>query len=362
MTGGTSFSQSLGTLTALDAALAQLRAFVSPVTAKRLPVARALGHVLAQDIIASTPLPQRARALRDGYALSSQEIAGASSYSPVMLMKTPVRVSIGDTLPDGCDCVLEPANLDLTGPMVQVMSEAAPGEGLRRAGEDAPVGTVLLRNGRQITARDLAILHEAQLSELELRIPRVALINRGSARISTQMVAAAIARFGAEPHELSSFDTTDADLVVTIGGTGEGEGDRTVQELRATGELLCHGIACAPGRSIALARRGSTPILALPGSPADVMAGWFFILHPLLMQMTGAAPQPGLRLPLAQKLASRVGVAELALLARRDDHFVPLCLGDMPLRLMAEATHIYLVSGSSEGHAAGEMIEACPFE
>ena len=105
MTGGTSFSQSLGTLTALDAALAQLRAFVSPVTAKRLPVARALGHVLAQDIIASTPLPQRARALRDGYAFSSQEIVGASSYSPVMLMQAPVRVNVGDPLPDGCDCV-----------------------------------------------------------------------------------------------------------------------------------------------------------------------------------------------------------------------------------------------------------------
>ena len=61
MTGGTPSSQSLGTLTALDAALAQLRAFVVPVARKHVPVAQALGYVLAQDIIASAPLPLRAK-------------------------------------------------------------------------------------------------------------------------------------------------------------------------------------------------------------------------------------------------------------------------------------------------------------
>lgn len=362
MIGGTSFSQSLGTLTALDAALAQLRAFVVPVAAKRVPIAQALGYVLAKDITALTPLPQRARALRDGYALSSQEIAGASSYSPVLLMSAPARVNLGDRLPDGSDCVLEGTSLDLSGPMPQVLSEAAPGDGVRRAGEDAPAGSLLLRKGHKITPRDLLVLHDMGMEDVALSIPRITLINRGAARISMQMIEATLRAFGADCRETQALDFSGADLVITIGGTGEGEADRTISELRAACDLFCHGLACAPGRSMALGRQGGVPIIALPGSPADALAGWLFIIKPLLSAMTGRAAEVGLRLPLSQKLASRVGVAEAALLARRGDHFVPLCLGDMPLRLMAEATHICLLSAASEGHAAGEIIEAFPFE
>jgi molybdopterin molybdotransferase len=361
MNGSTSL-QSLGTLTALDVALAQLHAFVEPVKAQRRALAHAIGRVLAQDVISATPLPTHARALRDGYALNSQEIAGASSYSPVLLMSAPARVNLGDRLPDGSDCVLEGTSLDLSGPMPQAVSEAAPGDGVRRAGEDAPADSFLLRKGHKITPNDLLVLHEMGMEDVALSIPRITLINRGAARISMQMIEATLRAFGADCRETQALDFSGADLVITIGGTGEGEADRTISELRAACDLFCHGLACAPGRSMAIGRQGAVPIIALPGSPADALAGWLFIIKPLLSGMTGRAGEAGLRLPLSQKLASRVGVAEAALLARRGDHFVPLCLGDMPLRLMAEATHICLLSAASEGHAAGEIIEAFPFE
>lgn len=361
MTGGTSLSQSLGTLTALDAALAQLRALLQEVPAQRVTPDAALGHVLAQDICAATPLPFFPRALRDGYALSSQEIAGASSYSPVILMEGPQRVSVGDALPLGCDCVLDAQSLDLSGPVVQVMAEAAPGEGIRRVGEDAPAGAILLRKGEKLTPRHLPILSQANLTQVDVRIPRVTLINRGEARVSLQLVAYYLQAFGAQCREATDFDG-EADLFLTIGGTGEGETDRAVQELRAQTNALCHGIACAPARSMALGHRGSVPVIAMPGAPMDAMAAWYLVVKPVLMQICAMREAESLRLPLAQKLASRVGVTELVLLKRQGDHFAPLSLGDMPLRLMAEATHICCLNAASEGHAAGEMIEAFPFE
>jgi len=354
--------QSLGMLTALDVALDRLRAFASPVATQRQPVLQALGRILAQDVISPAALPAHSRAMRDGYALASQEIAGASSYSPVLLMRAPARVTIGDRLPEGSDCVLDAASLDISGPMAQVLSEAAPGEGVRRTGEDAPAGQMLLRKGHKVTPRDLLVLHEAGLKDVALSIPRVTLINRHEARISTQMIAASVRNFGADCREVDALDLDGADLIITVGGTGEGATDCMVADLCSLCDMFCHGVACAPGRSLALGRHGSTPVIALPGSPADAMAGWLFLIKPLLSEMTGRAAEAALCLPLTQKLASRVGVAEAALLVRQSDHFVPLSLGDMPLRLMAEATHICLLGAASEGHAAGEIIEAYSFE
>ena len=361
MTGGTHPLQTLGTLTALDAALAQLRALAQQLPAQRVTLDAALGAVLAQDVHASTELPSSSRALRDGYALSAQEIAGASSYSPVMLMEAPQRVSVGDALPAGCDCVLDAQSLDLSGPVVQVMMEAAPGDGIRRAGEDAAARTLLIGKGERLTTRHLAILRAADVNDIEIRRPRIALLNHGEARVSLQMITTYLQAFGAHVAEVASLET-EADLIITLGGTGEGVTDHTIHDLRAQCTLLCHGIACAPARSMALAHVGSVPVVALPGSLIDAMAGWYLLIKPLLMEICGARPVEGLRLPLAQKLASRVGVTELVLLKRAADQFVPLSLGDMPLRLMAEATHICSLHAASEGHAAGEMIEAFPFE
>jgi len=361
MTGSPNFAQSLGTLTALDAALAQLRPFLQELPARRVTLDAAQGHVLAQDVIVSTALPPAPRALRDGYALSSQEIAGASSYSPVMLMEAPQRVSIGDALSPGCDCVLDAQSLDLSGPVAQVMMEAAPGDGTRRAGEDASAGAVLLHKGQRLTPRHLSILNQAKLMQVDVRIPRVALINRGEARVSLQLITNYLQAFGTQYREVTDFDG-EADLFLTIGGTGVGEADRAVHELSARATLLCHGLACAPACSMAFGHRGSMPVIALPGSPTDAMAAWYLVVKPVLSHLCALQEAESLRLPLAQKLASRVGVTELVLLKRQADHFVPLSLGDMPLRLMAEATHICRLDAASEGHAAGEMIEAFSFE
>ena len=58
-------------------------------------------------------------------------------------------------------------------------------------------------------------------------------------------------------------------------------------------------------------------------------------------------------LPLARKIASSVGIAEIALLARNDGAWMPLAVGDMPIERMARADAWLAIPGGSEGHAAG---------
>jgi molybdopterin biosynthesis enzyme len=202
------------------------------------------------------------------------------------------------------------------------------------------------------------IAREAGYASLDLRVPRVKIYNAGEAHISSDFITASLATYGAWVEASPTLDFSSADLILTIGGTGDGSADHMIEVLRAQCDLLCHGLACAPSRSMAIARHGSVPVIAIPGTPADALASLHFIIKPVLTMLSACSSELTLRLPLAQKIASRVGIAELALLARRDECFVPLAVGDMPLRLMAEATHLCYLPAASEGHAAGEMIDA----
>ena len=62
----------------------------------------------------------------------------------------------------------------------------------------------------------------------------------------------------------------------------------------------------------------------------------------------------------AAKIASRVGVAEVALVRRQGDAFAPLAIGDLPLQSLCAATHAMIIAAGSEGHASGEWVDAFP--
>ena len=56
-----------------------------PLPAETVSVGAALGRVLAQDVCAPQPCPADNRSTRDGYAVRSDDVAGASPHNPVLL-------------------------------------------------------------------------------------------------------------------------------------------------------------------------------------------------------------------------------------------------------------------------------------
>jgi molybdopterin biosynthesis enzyme len=61
---------------------------------------------------------------------------------------------------------------------------------------------------------------------------------------------------------------------------------------------------------------------------------------------------------LARKVASRVGIAEIVLLERRDAGWMPLSVGEMSFTAIARADGRLVVPDGSEGHAAGTPVDA----
>jgi molybdopterin molybdotransferase len=370
-------------LTPLDLALAALLDRLEPVAPIELPLAQGLGWVAAE----MPPLgahPPCDIAAADGFAFCARDLVGASSYSPLPLATALAWVEAGDAMPQGCDCVISADLVDQTGPMAQVLGEAIPGQGVRRAGGDIAEGSVVLAPGRRVGPLELGIARAAGWDHLRVRRPRLCLLNipatsgaTATARLISECargagadVACAEATGRDAVSIAKAIDTAidtamDAalepgacDLLVTIGGSGVGRTDALVMALAQRGEVLAHGIALQPGRTAAVGRIEQVSVIALPGALDQALAAWWTLARPVLDRLSARQPRPTLTLPLARKIASSVGIAEIVLLQKDAGTWMPLAVGELSLETLRRADAYLVVRSGSEGFAAGTPVGA----
>jgi len=358
-------------LTPLDVALMALLDRLEPVAPIELPLAQALGCVAA-DMPPLKAIPPYDTAAADGWAFCAGDLVGASSYSPLPLAISPVWVEAGAAIPQGCDCVIDTDLVDQTGPMVQVLAEAIPGQGVRRIGGDVAAGSFAIASGRRVRPLDLLIARAAGLERLNVRRPRLRIINipaTSGATATAQLISENARGAGADviDAEATARDaepiakaagTGSCDLLVTIGGSGVGRTDATIGALARCGEVLAHGIALQPGRTAAVGRIGKIPVIVLPGAPDQALAAWWTLALPVLDRLSGRQPRQAVTLPLSRKIASSVGIAEIVLLEVNDGAWMPLAVGDLSLETIARADAWLAVPGGAEGFAAGTPVDA----
>lgn len=355
-------------LTPLDAALKALLDGLGPVPPVALPLTAAMRGIAA-EMPPLTAHPPHDIAAADGFALRARDLVGASSYSPVPLAAAPAWVETGDAIPNGCDCVLDSDSVDASGPIPQVVAEAIPGQGVRRAGADIAAGSTVAEAGRRVVARDLLIARAAGIKQLEVRRPRVRVINVPGATVTADWIAESARAGGADVVSLAAaardaasiaaaIDVSVCDLMLIVGGSGVGRTDASVTALAGLGKVFAHGIALQPGRTSAVGRINTKPVVVLPGAPDQAFAAWWTLVMPVLDRLSGRRPRKTLNLPLARKIASLVGIAEMVLLERKQGMWVTLAAGELSLDAIARAEAWLVVPGGSEGFAAGADVDA----
>ena len=362
-------SQRLPTsLTPLDVARDALLNGLEPVA----PVELALEEALRCIAAGMPPLPAYPPsdiAAADGYAFCARDLVGASSYSPLPLSAPPVWVEAGEAIPAACDCVLDSDSVDLSGPLPQVLAEAIPGQGVRRAGGDIAAGSLVAEAGRRVLPRDLLLARAVGIERLHVRRPRLRIVNVPGGSVTAELIAESARATGAETVSFTAtgrdagsiaaaLDDGACDLLLIVGGSGVGRTDAAVTALAARGKILSHGIALQPGRTAAVGRVGKTPVVMLPGAPDQALAAWWTLALPVLDRLSGRHPRKTVNLPLARKIASHVGLAEIVLLERKQDMWIPLAVGELSLDAIARAEAWLVVSGGSEGFAAGSAVDA----
>ena len=305
-----------------------------PVT---LPVAEALGLVLAADVVAPLSLPGFDNSAMDGYAVIADDIATATDDSPVRLpvtedipagrtdiptitAGTAHRIMTGAPLPSGATTVVPVEATDGATDTVTIRASTRPGQHIRRAGEDVTAGSTVLRAGQVITPAALGLAAALGLSELTV-IPRqrVLVMSTGTELVApgtplqpgqiyesnAVMLAAAVRDAGgdvvASPMTGDDVDTFretlqrhtgDADLIITTGGVSAGAYEVVKDALAGTVEFV--KVAMQPGMPQGagnLDDDAATPIVTLPGNPVSALVSFEVFIRPALRAAMGL-PNP----------------------------------------------------------------------
>ena len=146
----------------LDDALAQLLSHATPLTGiESVSTFDADGRVLAQDLVSQLQVPPQDNSSMDGYAVRvsdmgvddavlpvSQRIPAGSAPQPLMPGSV-ARIFTGAPIPQGADAVVMQEDTEPAGEgQVRILRRPAPGQWIRRSGEDVTRGAVVPVYGR----------------------------------------------------------------------------------------------------------------------------------------------------------------------------------------------------------------------
>jgi molybdopterin molybdotransferase len=311
-------------------ALQHVLAQAAPLPAQEVPLAQAMGCVLAYDLRALRTQPPADVSAMDGYAVRSSDVAAApvklkvigevpagKPFTATIGPGEAARIFTGGFVPDGADVVVIQELTKRDGDCVEVQKPTAKGRNVRPQGLDFRDGDVLLAKGHRLTARDLQLAAGMNHPLLPVyRRPKVAMFATGDELVppgtepgpgqivySNGFALAALAREeGAEVTDLGvvadKLDDTiaavrdardlGADILLTTGGASVGDYDFVNRALAAEGvELSFWKIAMRPGRPLMHGRLGAMAVLGVPGNPVSSYVCAFLFLVPLIRKLAG---------------------------------------------------------------------------
>ena len=324
-----------GMITVEEALARVLAAAEAPLAEERVPLEEAFGRVLARDLAALRTQPPFANSAMDGYAVRSAETRGAPvalrvigeaaagrAFDGALGAGEAVRIFTGAPTPAGADAVVVQEDVAREGEIVRLTAPVPAGDNLRPEGLDFRSGETLIRAGRRLTPRDVALAAAANHDGLVVRRhPRVAILATGDELVApgepigpAQIVASnnftvagIVEACGGIPIDLGIARDTMAsldaairaaleakpDVFVTLGGASVGDHDLVQKALGAAGmELGFWKIAMRPGKPLMHGRLGTTRVLGLPGNPTSSTVCAVLFLRPLVRALHGE-PDPG---------------------------------------------------------------------
>ncbi|MBI5260766.1 MAG: molybdopterin biosynthesis protein [Bradyrhizobium sp.] len=356
------------TILSREEALERFQAALFPreIPSEGRRLADALGHALAEDVIAPLDVPPFDRSNVDGFAVRSADVASAGEGAPVRLILNgetvacgiaptkPVLsgsatlVATGAPLPRGADAVVmveytQPAGAGA----IDVRRALSPGQFVSYAGSDIARGETVLRAGTVVGSREIGMLAACGIAEVAvIRKLRVGVISTGDELVQPgsplrpaaiydtngAIVAAAIdenggkAMFlGAIPDDEAKLEAAmrqallESDMLVLSGGTSKGAGDlshRIIDRLGKPG-IIAHGVALKPGKPLCLAVCDGKPVVILPGFPTSAMFTFHDMIVPVLRRMAGLPPRTDakVRATVPVRIASELGRTEFVMVA-----------------------------------------------
>ncbi len=380
---------------------------LTPPPTSLLPVADALGHILAQEIRADREYPPFNRSTRDGYAVRAGEAtkhstlrcigeikAGDTVFAPLQ-PGTCFQIMTGAAVPPGADAVVMIEFTRRSGDAVTFDRDTQPGQSFVPQGSEAHASDLILQPGLRLGFAELAIAAQVGAANLLCyQKPRVAILSTGDEIVpltetpgpfhirnsNSVSLAAQVRLAGGQPVPLgNALDRVDDlsakielglqhDILVLSGGVSMGKYDLVETVLKSFGaEFLFDAVAIRPGKPAVFGRCRNKLVFGLPGNPVSTMVTFQLLVIPAIDLLSGATarPLPLLNATLSQSLHEKPGLT----------HFLPARLewaaaepqvhalpwqGSGDIATLSRANCFLVVPADRHDIPAGESVSVLP--
>ncbi len=314
---------------------------VSPLGTETVAIPRAVGRHLAERAVSLVDSPSVDASLKDGFAVVSADIAGASlehrvqleivgesaagdHWPPSVRTGQAVRILSGAPIPEGADAVLAEEYTRRSGSHLLAFADARPGRNILPMGTDVRCGEIIGETGQMVTPQLLGLLVAGGISGiLAYKRPKIGLLATGNEILlpgqpiepgkvyasNAALQMAWLSSVGMETAVAVSGDSADrleacikrlhetCDVVITSGGAWKGDRDLVAGVLDSMGwTLLFHRIRMGPGKALGMGILDTKPVFCLPGGPASNEAAFLHVVFPAILKIAGARTCPYLYL------------------------------------------------------------------
>ncbi|MFI7401511.1 molybdopterin molybdotransferase MoeA [Streptomyces sp. NPDC049541] len=345
-----------------------------------VPLEAALGLTLAAPLTALTDLPSFDTSAMDGWAVAGpgpwdvrdEGVLAGHAEPEALTDGEAVRIATGARIPPDTTAVIrsEHGRTDDKG-RLHATREVQHGQDIRPRGQECRTGDQLLPVGALVTPAVLGLAAAAGYDTLTaVPRPRVEVLVLGDELLTEGRPhdglirdalgpmlppwlralgaeVTSVRRLGDDAKALRKAVTgSEADLIVTTGGTASGPVDHVHPTLQRIGaELLVDGVTVRPGHPMLLARtKENQHLVGLPGNPLAAVSGLLTLAEPLLRTLAAhPAPEP-YALPLQDGVHGHPHDTRLIPVVLRGDSAVPLHYnGPAMLRGIAAADALAVV-------------------
>jgi molybdopterin molybdotransferase len=297
---------------------------------ERVPLAQAVGRILAEPVAADRDLPPFDRVAMDGIAIAYDTWAGGqraftlagiqAAGQPRSVLKDPqqaLEVMTGAILPTGTDAVIRYEDIAIENGIATIQIDRLDRrQNIHRQGSDAKQSEILLQPGLRLSPAEIALLASVGVVAVPVRsLPRAAVISSGDElvavvetpephqirRSNTHALEAAMSQLGwkCDQYHLRDEETTIAsvfqkiiaeyDVLIISGGVSKGKFDFIPSALEAAGvKKRFHQVSQRPGKPFWFGSSAKSKIVfALPGNPVSTYMCFYRYITPWLWKSLG---------------------------------------------------------------------------
>lgn len=299
---------------------------------EEIAVGDAYGRILSGDVYSRMDFPPFDKALKDGFAICSQDSFGASEESPKTLevidfleagsttdkIVEPgkcIEISTGAAMPKGADAVVMVEYCEKMDSKVNILTTTTPTQDVAKKGSDTEESKLILKKGDVLTPGKIGVLLSQGFETIEVyKKPTVGVISTGNEitlqgaelpygkiyDVNGNMIKNDAISCGASAKFLGTVkddynqlkakiqeSLKEVDILIGSGGTSAGLGDVMKHVLDELGQVYIHGISVQPGKPTIIGIVDGKIVIGLPGNPVSALMIFNAFVAPPLTKLAG---------------------------------------------------------------------------